>query len=110
MKTRKKPSSRMAADKNKILRKIQPTHHLKNPKAEALIIKQPASLPYDTILELLSLLPSKSLLRFKYVSKELASIICDPSFVKNYNMYKEPGRFQYHPDNNPEEKILFFLR
>ncbi|KAJ4844173.1 hypothetical protein Tsubulata_049144 [Turnera subulata] len=84
MKTHKKPSSDLAADKDKILRKIQPTHHMKNPTAAVI----PASLPYDAIVSVLSRLPLKSLLRFRHASNELASIIRDPWFVNQYNMSK----------------------
>ncbi|KAJ4845714.1 hypothetical protein Tsubulata_014585 [Turnera subulata] len=100
-------SSSPLADPEKIIIKKRKPHLLPNPK--------PISVPLDIVTEILSLLPLESVVRFKCVSKEIGSVICDPLFVKKYFVkYKKPAgsnsdqNYDY-PDNNNNntEKILW---
>ncbi|CAI8582944.1 unnamed protein product [Vicia faba] len=52
----------------------------------------PMSLPDDLIIEVLSLLPVKSVMRLKTVCKSLNAIICNPKFIKLHQKISEQNK------------------
>lgn len=62
----------------------------------------------DLLLEILSLLPTKSVIRFKGVSKLWRSIISDPYFIKTHINNCNPHTISGFTCSNPEEHIHYY--
>ncbi|KAG2326862.1 hypothetical protein Bca4012_035767 [Brassica carinata] len=63
------------------------------------VVSNSESIPADLIFEIFSRLPAKSILRFRCLSKEWASILCSRNFTRSFSTKSRPRLlFTFHVD------------